>query len=61
MGGDRPISLLNLSAELLTKILANRPQKVITKLIHKNQYVLINNRSIQDRLAWSFEYLFLCK
>jgi hypothetical protein len=57
----RPISLLNSSVKLLTKILANRLQKVITKLIHANQYGFIKDRSIQDCLAWSFEYLHLYK
>lgn len=33
-----PISLLNMSIKLVTKILVNRLQKVITSLIHKNQY-----------------------
>jgi hypothetical protein len=36
-------------------------QKVITKLIHKNQYGFIKDRSIDDCLTWAFEYLYLCK
>jgi retron-type reverse transcriptase len=28
--------------------------------IHKNQYGFLRNRSIQDCIAWSFEYLHLC-
>jgi hypothetical protein len=56
-----PISLLNTSVKMLAKLLANRIQRVITKLVHKNQYVSIKERSIQDCLACSFEYLFLCK
>ena len=56
----RPISLLNSFVKLLTKILANRLQPVITKLIHKNQYGFIQSRTIQDCLAWAFEYLHLC-
>jgi hypothetical protein len=34
----RPIFLLNTSVKVLTKILANRLQHVITKLVHQNQY-----------------------
>jgi hypothetical protein len=56
----RPISLLNSSIKVLTKLLANRLQKVILRLIHQNQYGFIRSRSIQDCLAWSFEYLHLC-
>jgi hypothetical protein len=51
-----PISLLNSSFKVLTKLLANRLQKVITRVIHKNQYGFIKERTIQDRLVWSFEY-----
>jgi retron-type reverse transcriptase len=34
-------------------------QSVILRLVHQNQYGFIKNRSIQDCLAWSFEYLHL--
>lgn len=44
----RPISLLNYSLKLLTKILANRLQKVILTLVHTNHYGFIKGRSIQD-------------
>jgi hypothetical protein len=33
---------------------------VILRLIHQNQYGFIKNRTIQDCLAWSFEYLHIC-
>lgn len=56
----RPISLLNSSIKLVTKLLGNRLQTIITSLVHKNQYGFIKNRTIQNCLAWSFEYLHLC-
>jgi hypothetical protein len=56
----RPISLLNSSIKLLTKVLANMLQAVILRFVHQNQYGFIKNRSIQDYLAWSFEFLHLC-
>lgn len=56
----RPISPLNSSIKLLTKILANRLQPIITKWVHKNQYGFIHTRTIQDCLAWAFEYFHIC-
>jgi retron-type reverse transcriptase len=56
----RPISLLNTSVKLITKLLSKRLQPEITKLVHKNQYGFIKTRTIQDCLAWAFEYLHLC-
>jgi hypothetical protein len=61
VGDFRPISLLNSSLKLLTKLLAERLQKVILRLIHKNQYGFIKSRSIHDCLAWAFEYLHIGK
>jgi hypothetical protein len=60
VGDFRPISLLNNSIKLLTKLLANRLQKVILRSVHQNKYGFIKGRSIQDCLVWSFEYLHLC-
>jgi uncharacterized membrane protein YheB (UPF0754 family) len=48
----RPISLLNTVLKILTKLLANRLQKIILKLVHKNQYGFMKQRSIQDCLRW---------
>jgi hypothetical protein len=56
----RPISLMNLAPKLVTKILANRLQAEIISLVHKNQYGFIRSRTIQDCLAWCFEYLHQC-
>jgi retron-type reverse transcriptase len=56
----RPISLLNSVLKIITKILANRLQKIILKLVHKNQYGFLKKRSIHDCLGWAFEYLFQC-
>ena len=56
----RPISLLNSTIKLLTKILADRLQLVILELIHINQYGFIRSRTIQDCFAWSFQYIHQC-
>jgi hypothetical protein len=56
----RPISLTSVCVKFLTKLAANRLQDKILSCIHKNQYGFLRGRSIQDCLAWSFEYLFLC-
>jgi retron-type reverse transcriptase len=60
VGDFRPISLLNNNVKLLAKLLANRLQRVILRVVHQNQYGFIKGRNIQDCLAWSFEYLHLC-
>jgi hypothetical protein len=54
------ISLLNSSLKLLTKLVVNRLQKVIQSIIYDNQYGFIKGRTIQDCLAWAFEFLHLC-
>jgi hypothetical protein len=57
----RPISLMNLSPKMVTKILADRLQLEIRDLVHKNQYGFIRSRTIQDCLAWCFEYIHQCQ
>lgn len=57
----RHISLFNSTIKILIKLLANTLQKVIPKVVHANQYGFIKGQTIQDCLAWSFEYIHLCK
>jgi hypothetical protein len=47
---------VNLAPKLVTKILDDRLQIDIIGFIHKNQY---KSRTIQDFLAWCFEYIHL--
>lgn len=56
----RPISPLNCTIKIITKLLANTLQNKIMELIHLNQYGFIKARTIQDCLAWSFECLHMC-
>lgn len=30
-------------------------------MVHRNQYGFLNNRCLQDCLAWSYEYIHQCK
>jgi hypothetical protein len=57
----RPISLLNSSIKLLTKILVDRLQSVILQLLLENQYGFIKSKTIQDCIAWCFEYIHQCQ
>jgi retron-type reverse transcriptase len=57
----RPITLLNCGMKILTKLLANRLQKIVLKIIHKNQYGFLKGRTIQDCIAWAFEFLYKCE
>jgi hypothetical protein len=42
----RPISLLNISLKVITKILANKLHTVILRVVHPNQYGFIRTRTI---------------
>jgi hypothetical protein len=57
----RPISLLNISLKILTKLLANRLQAKILSLVHANQYGFLKSITIQDCVAWAYEYIHQCK
>jgi hypothetical protein len=61
MNDFRPISLTNCCLKFLSKMAADRLQTVIRDCIHKNQYGFIRSRTIQDCVAWAFEYLHQCK
>jgi hypothetical protein len=57
----RPISLTSVCLKFLTKLAANRLQDHILRCIHKNQYGFIRSRTIQDCLAWTYEYIYQCQ
>jgi hypothetical protein len=57
----KPISLINYIVKIITKLLGDRLQSVIIPLIHHNQYGFIKTRTIQDRIAWTFEYIHQCQ
>jgi hypothetical protein len=54
------ISLINCIVKIIKKFHGNRLQKVIIPLIHQNQYGFIKTWTIQDCLAWAFEYIHQC-
>ena len=60
VGDYRPISLTSMGLKFLSKMAANRFQRIIMKCIHKNQYGFIKSRTIQDCIGWTFEYLHQC-
>jgi retron-type reverse transcriptase len=51
---------MNISLKVITKILAERLQAVILNVVHPNQYGFIKSRTIQNCLAWSYEYIHQC-
>jgi retron-type reverse transcriptase len=57
----RSISLINCVVKIITKLMGIRMQSVINPLVHQNQYGFIKSISIQDCLAWVFEYIHQCQ
>jgi hypothetical protein len=56
-----PISLINCIVKIITKLLGDRSQSVIIPLVHHNQYGFIKIRTVQDCIAWTFEYIHQCR
>ena len=52
---------MGISLKILTKLLDDILQGVILKLVSNNQYGFIKGKTIQDCLAWSFEYIHQCQ
>lgn len=48
---------MRVSLKFITKLLVDRLQGVILKLVSENKYGFIKGQTIQDCLAWSFEYI----
>jgi 23S rRNA A2030 N6-methylase RlmJ len=59
MNDYRPISLVSLPLKFITKLLANRLQKDIIPILHKNNMDLSKGK-IFSCLGWTFEYLHIC-
>jgi hypothetical protein len=60
MNDFKPISLINCVIKIITKLLGNRLQSVVIPLVNRNLYGFIKSRTIQDCLAWAFEYIHQC-
>ena len=43
--------------KIITKLLANRLQRVILQMVHINQYGFLKDRAIRDCLGWAYEYI----
>jgi hypothetical protein len=39
----------------------NRMQQKILQLVHVNKYGFLKSRTIQDCVAWAYEYIHQCK
>ena len=46
---------------MITKLLANRIEKIMLQVVHRNHNGFMKGRSIQDCLTWAFQYIHLCQ
>lgn len=54
----RPISLINSSCKIISKLLANRPSLIINSLIDDSQLIFIKGRCIADNIIAAQEVIF---
>lgn len=57
-GDFRPISLINSSLKILSKILASRLSKVMNSLVDSDQSAFLKGRCILDNIATAKELIF---
>lgn len=57
-GDYRPISLINSSLKIISKLLASRLSKVINSLVSSEQYTFLKDRCILDNIAIAEELIF---
>lgn len=57
MGELRPISLCNVLAKVLTKVMANRMKSFLHEVVTENQSAFVPGRLISDNIMISYEVM----